>query len=266
MNNDLSVEVMVEAVFFDIDGTLISNETHEAVESTIKALNLLRKKGIKLFISTGRAKAMLNDVIDFEFDGYITLNGQYCYDRSGKVIYEGTIEKEDLVPMLEYINKENIACYFVEDNEVYCNFRNEDMINLENAIKVFKLPAKDIIIDSNTKIYQISPCVTEEQEKALVDMMPHTKSTRWHSRCIDLFPIGGTKLNGIQKMCEYYGFDIANTMAFGDSDNDVEMLSGVGLSVAMGDGKDCAKEAADYITDDVAKDGIYKALKHFELI
>ena len=48
---------MVKAIFFDIDGTLISFKTHKIPQSTIKALNELHNKGIKLFICTGRPPA-----------------------------------------------------------------------------------------------------------------------------------------------------------------------------------------------------------------
>ena len=63
-----------------------------------------------------------------------------------------------------------------------------------------------------------------------------------------------------------YGIDPQDSMAFGDSENDVSMLKAAGIGVAMGNATAQAKAAADYITDDAEKDGIYKALRHFELI
>ena len=55
-------------------------------------------------------------------------------------------------------------------------------------------------------------------------------------------------------------------MAFGDGENDIEMLRFVGVGVAMGNGGDAVKAAADYVTDAVDEDGIAKALRHFGLI
>ena len=69
---------MIQAIFFDIYGTLVSFKTHTIPSSAIHALQQLQKKGILLFIATGRGKDGLGCLGDFPFDGYITLNGQYC--------------------------------------------------------------------------------------------------------------------------------------------------------------------------------------------
>ena len=66
---------MVKAIFFDIDGTLVSFETHKIPASTQEALKTLRDKGIKIFIATGRPQCLINNLGDLEFDGYITVNG-----------------------------------------------------------------------------------------------------------------------------------------------------------------------------------------------
>lgn len=93
---------MVKAIFFDIDGTLVSFKNHQIPKSTFDALYKLKEKGIKLFIATGRGKDGLDVLNDFPFDGYITLNGQYCYTNN-QIIYSNTIKKEDLQALLDYL-------------------------------------------------------------------------------------------------------------------------------------------------------------------
>ena len=66
---------MIKAVFFDIDGTLVSFKTHKLPDSTVRALDLLREKGIKVFIATGRQLQSINNLGTQEFDGYVTLKG-----------------------------------------------------------------------------------------------------------------------------------------------------------------------------------------------
>ena len=56
---------MIKAVFFDIDGTLVSFKTHKLPDSTVRALDLLREKGIKVFIATGRQLQSINNLIWF---------------------------------------------------------------------------------------------------------------------------------------------------------------------------------------------------------
>ena len=92
---------MVKAIFFDIDGTLVSFKNHQIPKSTFDALYKLKEKGIKLFIATGRGKDGLDVLNDFPFDGYITLNGQYCYTNN-QIIYSNTIQKEDLQALQGY--------------------------------------------------------------------------------------------------------------------------------------------------------------------
>ena len=70
---------MTKAIFFDVDGTLVSFKTHQISPAVRQALQALRERGIKLFLSTGRHLAMLDPVRQvFDFDGYVTLSGQYC--------------------------------------------------------------------------------------------------------------------------------------------------------------------------------------------
>ncbi len=81
---------MVRAVFFDIDGTLVSFKTHRMPESTRKALEALRGQGMKLFISTGRHELLIDNVDKSLFDGIVSLNGQ-CVRIGDEVIYTRTV-------------------------------------------------------------------------------------------------------------------------------------------------------------------------------
>ena len=68
----------IKAVFFDIDGTLISFNTHAVPQSTLDAIKELKKKGIKVIVSTGRSINNLDHIKHLGFDGYSTFNGGYC--------------------------------------------------------------------------------------------------------------------------------------------------------------------------------------------
>ena len=81
------------------------------------------KQGIKLFIATGRhylELELLGINNQFTFDGYLTLNGGYCFDHKG-VIYSNPINKEDVKRVVEYTTKHNLACSFVESDSLYVN-------------------------------------------------------------------------------------------------------------------------------------------------
>ena len=256
---------MDKAIVFDSDGTLVSFKTHQVAKETFATLKKLKEKGYKLFIATGRGKDGLEVLQDFPFDGYITLNGQYCYSKD-KLIYENTIKKEDLQALLDYLKVKPFPCGFTEENTKYFNMRDERVDEIHRITHNDDHPAGDCSQVVNHKVYQCMCFVDEQEEKELLKVMPHCISARWHPLFCDVSPIGGTKQNGIDQFLAYYGIDLSETMAFGDGGNDKEMLNHVALSVAMANGNDELKAIADYVTGSVDDDGITQAMKHFNLI
>ncbi len=256
----------IEAIFFDVDGTLLSFNTGKIPDSAIKSLQLLKEKGIKIFIATGRAKAEMDIVNGLYFDGYITLNGQYCYDKENIKIFENALHKDDIQKLILYSTENDIPCYFVEENNAYYNMRNSLVDEVEKMIRLETQPIGNTESALTNSIYQVSAFVDTNKEKELLRLMPHSASARWYPTFCDLFPMNGSKIVGIHEVCKHYNININNTMAFGDAGNDLTMLKGVGLSVGMGNGSQEVKDIVDYVTDDVDNDGIYNALKHFNII
>lgn len=102
---------MIKAVFFDIDGTLVSFHTHRVSEATRQAIRQLRTQGIKVFIATGRHLQVINNLGDLEFDGYVTLNGSCCYIGRDRVIYRRMIPEIALEHLIKYQEeKETFPC------------------------------------------------------------------------------------------------------------------------------------------------------------
>ena len=77
---------MIKAVFFDIDGTLVPFKSHSVPESTRNAISTIRKKGIKVFICTGRPIQFIDNLEGVEYDGMVTVTGALCIDAEGNVI------------------------------------------------------------------------------------------------------------------------------------------------------------------------------------
>ena len=256
---------MIKAIFFDIDGTLVSFKTHQIPESTIKALNQLRQNGIKIFVATGRGRDGLDILKPIQFDGYITLNGQYCFVED-QVIYKNSISSEDLKALLAYLKQHPFPCGFTEEDDKYYNFRDERVDEIHRITHNDDQPVKNCDHVYQQSIYQCQCFISEQEEKELLKTMPNSISARWHPLFCDISPKGGTKQIGIDAFLDYYKIDLQDTMAFGDGGNDIPMLEHVGISVAMNNGNDDVKEMADYVTDEVDQDGVMKALQHFKLI
>jgi len=256
---------MIKAVFFDIDGTLVSFKTHRVPDSTKRAIAILRAKGIRVFIASGRQLLAINNLEDLQFDGYVTLNGGYCIVGE-KVIYKHSMPSEDMVSLVRYMEEqESFPCIFVHENAFYINYTNERTNEVFRLLN-FPQPSLPLREAVEGEVFQLVAFFTKEQENAIMAAMPHCEATRWNPLFSDIIPKGSSKQVGVDRMLDYFGISLEESMAFGDGGNDVLMLKHVGIGVAMGNAGDEVKLAADYVTDSVDEDGIEKALRHFGVI
>lgn len=258
---------MIKAVFFDIDGTLVSFNTHKLPESTIRALARLREKGIKIFIATGRQLQSINNLGTEEFDGYVTLNGGYCLAGKDQVIYKHNIPSEDIEALIRYQeNEEAFPCALVEEDGIYLNYKDRSVEEIFGMINFPEPPLRPLRENRGKEVFQLIAFFTPGQEERIMSVLPHCESTRWNPLFADVVPEGSSKAIGIDKIIEHYGISLEETMAFGDGGNDMAMLRHAGIGVAMGNAEDEVKEAADYVTTSVDEDGILNALRHFDVI
>ena len=258
---------MIKAIFFDVDGTLLSHKTNAVPASALRALEALRQKGILTFMATGRHISMLRQLKALEglrFDGVVSLNGQYCCDESG-IIYHCPLETSAVAALLDYLKAHPHPCILVEADRMYINFHNALVEQVQAAIHSEMPELGDLDRGYTQPIYQAILYMSEEN-LAKLPPLPGIKLTRWNLGGADLIPAKGGKAAGITKLLEHYGIDKSETMAFGDGENDVDMFRAVGTAAAMGNACAEAKEAADYVTDDIDRDGIWNALKHFGVI
>ena len=258
----------MKAIFFDIDGTLVSKQTPYLTNELLKCFSQLKDQGILLFISTGRHMLeieQLGILKQYQFDGYITMNGGYCI-VGDQLVHQAAICKEDARHIHEYLTKYHHSSLYVEKDAMYCNFVDSHMIHAFDDIHT-PLPQIKAIDDIDHHTYYLfCPFVVSEDMKKLMSVTQHCTCTQWNEYGYDIIPEDCSKSVGIQKVLEYLNIDIHETMAFGDGMNDIEMLSLVEIGVAMKNAKQEVKAVSDYITDDVDHFGIIKALEHFKII
>lgn len=260
---------MIRALFFDIDGTLVSFNTHKVAQSTIDGLNIAKERGIKIFISTGRPLSFINKLEDIEhlIDGYITTNGSYNF-MGKSVISMHSIPKEEVLTLVDYLNKHEYPAILVgTDNTAVINHKPIvdriviDTLNITNID--YSITAETVL---QQDILQITPFITQEQQDIIMPQIPHCASERWHPEFIDTVNKQASKGKALSDIVAYNDLLISETMAFGDGGNDISMLLKAGVGVAMGNANDNVKAMANYVTSSADDDGIYKALKHFEVI
>lgn len=253
---------MIKAIFFDIDGTLVSFATHRIPTSASQALARLRRKGIKLFIATGRHRLGVDNLGDVRFDGYIYMNGGVCR-LNQETIYRNPIDRESVERLIDALPQTDIACVFSTEEAWYVNRVNSRVEEMNKMIAV-EIPQIDLELLRCVPIYQITPYLPIGEEWQVLQHMNDVKPTRWCDPIFDINPLNGGKGNALREVAGYMGIDISQTMAFGDGGNDVEMIRTVGTGVAMGNATDELKAAADYVTTSVDDDGIARAVEYFE--
>ena len=277
----------VKAVFFDIDGTLV-NDRKSVLKSTKDAIKIVKEQGVLVGVATGRGPFFVKDLMeDLNLDFAVTYNGQYIFTKD-KVLFTSPISKLHLRQLITYAKKEDKEIALgTKDAMVGSKIMSFGMGSFSQRIsrfvpsvltrtvshsfnrlvsKVVPQKEEDLLYLMNQPIYQVLMLMTpEESEKAAADF-DDLKLTRSNPFAVDIINRGNSKLEGIRRVGKEYGFDLNQVMAFGDSDNDLEMLAGVGMSVAMGNGSSSVKEVAKHITTSNQQDGIHKALEHFGVL
>ena len=282
-------------IFFDIDGTLFNSEGKVPV-STKKALKMAQAKGHEVFINTGRCRPIIPlELLKLGFDGLVCGTGGYI-EYKDKLIFERSFNEEQTNRVLDYSIKYDIPIIMSTSTECVASttdtakyivlltngaFKLEDFKSAEDLNKSPLLQSmQPFIIDDDKKnyfknhprvsdfIFIESPFTVEEWNEKIGDDINVGKASfkvpDEYSGEITL--AASTKSTGIEELLKYLGADMKDSIGVGDGYNDIDMLRGVHLSIAMGNSPDDVKKIADYVTDDINEDGVFNALKHFDLI
>ncbi|WP_113637163.1 Cof-type HAD-IIB family hydrolase [Nubsella zeaxanthinifaciens] len=257
----------VKAVFFDIDGTLLSFKTHQVSTSTAQAIADLQAKGIKVILSTGRSINSIDHVKYLNFDGFITFNGGYCVAKNGDILFKQCIDAKDIEGILNYAKQNALSFSFMSEREITIHDVTPEIAGMYAHLNLPVPPPVDAEKVDTASVLQTNIFMGPEEEAAfMAAVMPNSVASRWTPLFADVNPKGQSKKVGIDVFCEHFGINLKETMAFGDGGNDIEMLKHVQIGVAMGNANPEVKAIADYITDDVDSDGIWNALKYFGVI
>ncbi|MDF2606928.1 MAG: haloacid dehalogenase-like family hydrolase [Bacillales bacterium] len=252
-------------VFFDLDGTLL-NENKEIPKTAIDAIKKLKEKGVFVALATGRAPYMFYEIRKMlEIDTFVSFNGQYVVHKN-EVIFKNPLNSIELDKISECALKSGIPVAFMTHEQTKANMEyHPHMAESLGTLKHY-LPPFDPKFHLNNEIYQSLLFVSSENEHLFINNYKEFNFIRWHNYSVDIVPNGGSKAKGIEKVIEMLGSSINDVYAFGDGLNDIEMLETVGTGIAMGNAHENLKKVANHITFHVDEDGIYKGLKHFNLI
>lgn len=276
-------------IFFDIDGTL-SDHKSGVPESTIESIKTLKENSHLVCINTGRTRDMIqNDVIAIGFDGIIAGGGSHI-EFNNKILLENYIPASSLKKVIKALDENEIGYSLESKNKIYMTKKMADY--LSNNAKLLrgkqnsemeklmdereKIKYEDTINEFDINSSLISKICFLAYEASEIELIRKSIGNEFQlifhaSPTGDVYNAeivlkGFNKGSAVKKICEYLNISKKNTIAFGDSMNDLDLLEVVEHGVAMGNSINALKERAKAICESVAEDGIYKELKRLKLI
>ncbi len=276
---------MSKIVFLDVDGTLIGYDT-KLPASAREAVDKARAAGNKVYICTGCSKAEISQRELPDLDGMIGANGGYVED-AGEVIMHQSLTKEECRHIVDWCNERHLGFYLESNSGMYINEYfveqaprtmmqyakgkgADDAAAKEAADDFIKgmIRSDDLYRDDVNKVSFILSSYQDHLDSK--KEFPTLEANTWGGKGEvalfgDLGPSGITKKHAIEVLLSHLKADQKDTISFGDAKIDLSMFELCAYNVAMGNGGDEIKAAADYITDDVNEDGLYNAFRHLGL-
>jgi len=270
---------MGKLLFFDIDGTLAIPGQRPS-RATVEAIQTARKNGHKAFLSTGRTVRSVPDFIDeIGFDGGI-------YSAGGVVVADGeTIRNRTMPPeLLQTVRAamEHHGLFYTLE----CasgNYSRDRFPTPQSAARgstelqrMFALPYRKRIEQyTGDPVYKVAfMAESQRQIDSLAQSLPDTAKLVAFGNMVPDFPLIGGEVSdknihkglALREICEFFRAPVAESIAFGDSMNDAEILLAAGIGIAMGNAEDRVKRLADSVCPACSDDGVAKALRSLGLL
>ena len=247
----------IRIAFFDIDGTLIDMQRKQITEQTLETLRALQANGIRICIATGRGPHAVPKFPGVEFDAYLTYNGACCYTPE-KQIFSMPIPREQVRRIIrnaaEMGHPSVVASYS-------CAIANGTEPDLDAYFGIAKVPvpvSERFEAAVSGEVYQLMIAVKQPEYERLLRDAPAAKIAAWWDRAVDVIPAAAGKGVGVAHVLAYFGLDRGQAIAFGDGNNDLEMIEAVGWGVSMGNGSPELKAAAQDVCGPVWDEGIHR--------
>lgn len=262
-------------IFLDVDDTLYSKSQRLVPPSAIEGIKEAQKNGHKVLINTGRPFAYFEkEILDIGFDGLLCSNGVHII-LDGETVYSRTVPEDTMHFVME--SCENNGIFGVLEGR-RCSFFRDHNIDFHPHYG-FMIQAFDL---APYMPHKFSWDQADECDKMIVfagegsNVPGFLKDLDSISEVMDYIRIDDTqyeillkghdKGTGLVFTADHYNVPLDRCYAFGDSNNDTEMILRAGHGVAMGNACDELKENVEFVTTHVDQDGIYNGLKHYGLI
>ena len=279
----------MKLIFLDIDGTLTAPGENTPPQSAVDAIAKAREKGHKVFLCTGRNPDMLRPLLRFQFDGYIGCAGGFVAvgENYDEILYDHPMTDAQRDTALKALHNQGVFCTIEaekgswgdENLGDFLSSQGEGNSEIERWRKALSanLGIKPMSQYDGSPVYKVVIMCTDmkqldEAKAALGDefnfVMQEVKVGGSSSTCIngEIINKAFNKGLGVETICKRYNVPISDTIGFGDSMNDLEMIQTVGYSVCMANGSEKLKSLSDMVCPSVSDDGLAKAFAELKLV
>lgn len=273
----------VKLIALDLDGTLFNSQSQISAHNidTIKKAN---EAGATVVISTGRPYSGLpfEQLKGSGIRFAITTNGSAIYEiESGKCLFEEAMDEEIILPILDFLLTKDIHMDAFIGGKGYtpvqCVAAGQKLANppalkhyiLNTRVRVDNLPL--FIHENQLKVQKMTlnfypegdGFKDREEVRKYLESNPAVTTVSGGYNNLEFTRADVNKGVGLQKMAQLLDIPVAQTMAVGDTENDLAIIRAAGVGVAMGNATAAVKSAADYITTSNDEDGVAAAIAHF---
>lgn len=257
-------------IFFDVDGTIIT-EDHRIPASAVQAIHAAQAKGCRCVINTGRPYAHIEPAVTaIGFDGYICSCGQYILLQNRCLLHARVAPElcRDIVALARRCEMDVI--YEAEEGIYYDLTRPIQNPYVLDSFEHYGALGFDVRQSIDVPGFQFDKFCAYPRPGS--DVAAFTAFVSQHFQIIhrehgllEMVKLGCSKATGIHRVAQALDCPPEDCYAIGDSTNDLPMLQAVPHSIAMGHAPAEVKAMASYVTDEIGRDGLAKALEHFAL-
>ena len=273
----------VKLIALDLDGTLFNSQSQISAHNidTIKKAN---EAGATVVISTGRPYSGLpfEQLKGSGIRFAITTNGSAIYEiESGKCLFEEAMDEDIILPILDFLLTKDIHMDAFIGGKGYtpvqCVAAGQKLANppalkhyiLNTRVRVDNLPL--FIHENQLKVQKMTlnfypegdVFKDREEVRKYLESNPAVTTVSGGYNNLEFTRVDVNKGVGLQKMAQLLDIPVTQTMAVGDTENDLAIIRAAGVGVAMGNATAAVKSAADYITTSNDEDGVAAAIAHF---
>lgn len=256
----------IKMVAMDMDGTALNNN-HVLSTRTIAAVKAVYDKGIKVIFATGRMlDAVKKHLQEADMDGVVVAhNGALLVDLKNNFIYrDDRVSKEILNTVYTYAKDKEIILHYNLGDQVmvekerplstrYACELGISLTQIDDLSNYLQLPTSILMLGRKKELEKALAYIENLKLAGMNNVFIPWFEEYW---MLQFIPNGASKGKAVMELAKQLGMDKSQVMSFGDSYNDIEMITESGIGIAMGNACESLKEVADYITLSNDEDGV----------